>query len=602
MDVVYANDAGTAKDVTIRTNGGTLTVNAPNDTVNHYNEVESVTITAVADNSYHEYGEVSGVIEVTQGRVVLESGSSTSTVYVTGTDVTLEWSGSATPGEVALSDSIDAGDINLPAGSDDIVTGGVDESIRNLFAGGFGTEKSPYIIETAAQFANIGQLSDEMIEKAYHFRLNADIDLREADASFSQGYLTRCFQGVLDGNGHTIASPAIGGGILIYANTGDTVLKNFEVIQRGGSNNENLILLAYGNLYNDAYGAISFENIRIRGIADDTIIEEGTNSSSFVAHCRGAVRFVNCINDVNLNVTQYAGIFIGGYIFKNTEDLQLETELTFIGCVNLGTVSGYSIGFFTGNPANQPITQIVQNEDFSDKTDPTTAAAYIENCRNNGVILHSGSYGAFAAGAWQDNAANAEANAALQGQTDKYDAGTVISIETSAGLAYKNSEQGQNLMITKGTNVDTEYAAATYDVSFSVSLSYLRPNGGNVGSSYFMVTVSGIAAADADNWTMRYATSFKMEADNATYDGLESEILKDDRGHEYKYHLLQDGTFEIVVDYDSVVNDGMLENSAGTATIGNRANYQIIAKNQIGQIVGIGLYNSNTGNMIPELL
>ena len=69
--VTYATQE--AKNVTVRTNGGALTVNAPASNVNHYGTASEVTITAVAQNSYHLYGRVESDITVTSGRVVLES-------------------------------------------------------------------------------------------------------------------------------------------------------------------------------------------------------------------------------------------------------------------------------------------------------------------------------------------------------------------------------------------------------------------------------------------------------------------------------------------------------------------------------------------------
>ena len=61
-----------AQEVIIRTNGGELTVNAPNDTVKHYGEAAVVTIEAVAADSYHTSAKIQSLI-VKSGRVVIES-------------------------------------------------------------------------------------------------------------------------------------------------------------------------------------------------------------------------------------------------------------------------------------------------------------------------------------------------------------------------------------------------------------------------------------------------------------------------------------------------------------------------------------------------
>ena len=77
--VNYAN-AGT-ESVIIRTNGGALTVNAPNSTVQHYGEAEKVDIVATAQASYHEKGAVQ-LIAVKKGHVKLESGADVNGIYV----------------------------------------------------------------------------------------------------------------------------------------------------------------------------------------------------------------------------------------------------------------------------------------------------------------------------------------------------------------------------------------------------------------------------------------------------------------------------------------------------------------------------------------
>ena len=78
--VTYAR-TGDAQTAVVRTNGGTLTVNAPADTVNHYGEADSVNIVAVASSSYHENGTVQ-LIAVKQGHVKLEGEAEVNGIYV----------------------------------------------------------------------------------------------------------------------------------------------------------------------------------------------------------------------------------------------------------------------------------------------------------------------------------------------------------------------------------------------------------------------------------------------------------------------------------------------------------------------------------------
>ena len=73
---------GETQEVIIRTNGGTLTVNADKATVNHYEKADKVVIIAVDGNSFHEFGKVNGDVVVTKGHVVIESGATVGTIKV----------------------------------------------------------------------------------------------------------------------------------------------------------------------------------------------------------------------------------------------------------------------------------------------------------------------------------------------------------------------------------------------------------------------------------------------------------------------------------------------------------------------------------------
>lgn len=87
--IIYDRSSATsAQEVTIRTNGGTLTVNAPLDTVNHYSMINVVNISDIAlTDCYHEYGTVKGTLNLTKGKIILESGSNTGFVNVNVDDI-----------------------------------------------------------------------------------------------------------------------------------------------------------------------------------------------------------------------------------------------------------------------------------------------------------------------------------------------------------------------------------------------------------------------------------------------------------------------------------------------------------------------------------
>lgn len=70
VNVIY-NYNGT-QNVTIRTNGGTLEINAENSEVAHYGAADFTNIVAVKENSYHEFG-VSAYVSIAKGRFVAEA-------------------------------------------------------------------------------------------------------------------------------------------------------------------------------------------------------------------------------------------------------------------------------------------------------------------------------------------------------------------------------------------------------------------------------------------------------------------------------------------------------------------------------------------------
>ncbi|MGM9683100.1 MAG: hypothetical protein ACI3XQ_05835, partial [Eubacteriales bacterium] len=68
--------AGSPQDVVIRTNGGSLTVDAATDDVEHYGWTESLAVTAVReDHCYHEFGFVGSFVSFGTGKFVAESGA-----------------------------------------------------------------------------------------------------------------------------------------------------------------------------------------------------------------------------------------------------------------------------------------------------------------------------------------------------------------------------------------------------------------------------------------------------------------------------------------------------------------------------------------------
>lgn len=106
-EVNYTN-SDSKNDVVIRTNNGTLNVNAATDTIKHFGSLDKVVITAVAPHSYYENGTVSGNIEISSGRVEIAKNAEVDNVIVTGNDVKVEFKDKDSTTNVMVSDSVAA--------------------------------------------------------------------------------------------------------------------------------------------------------------------------------------------------------------------------------------------------------------------------------------------------------------------------------------------------------------------------------------------------------------------------------------------------------------------------------------------------------------
>lgn len=78
-----------AKSVVIRTNGGSLTVNAKTDDIKHYGAADLVDVQAVKDKSFHEFGTVA-VANVKDGHFVAEKSAVIINVHVEATTASVK--------------------------------------------------------------------------------------------------------------------------------------------------------------------------------------------------------------------------------------------------------------------------------------------------------------------------------------------------------------------------------------------------------------------------------------------------------------------------------------------------------------------------------
>ncbi|MBQ8413903.1 MAG: prepilin-type N-terminal cleavage/methylation domain-containing protein [Clostridia bacterium] len=354
--VVYkSNDA---QSVIIRTNGGSVTVNAPAATVHHYGEADSVDVTAIANASYHVYGKVSGNLQIKEGRLVVENGANVPTVIVTAETtgkVTVEIKSQVKSAVAAVVDAVAAELATSVTGNAEKLEAPVSSDSLTKFAGGLGTEASPYLIATAEQFANI----KEIATNGKSFKLIDDIEV-----SFAGNYMNN-FAGTIDGNGNTLSITATSGSAKLIGVATDTTIKNLKV------NTQNGILIRQG------YGAITFDNVDVAGKYSTT---GSSNESAYLFYFYGTtLTFENCDASYDLNGDRYQAIFLGGYV-QSSHD---QVNVIFKNLTYSGRAYSNNVALLAGNGANWLWTP----DSFSN------ISITVENCVNKGTIISYDSNG-----------------------------------------------------------------------------------------------------------------------------------------------------------------------------------------------------------------
>jgi len=363
-----------AVDVSFRTIGGTLNVDAPNATVRHYGYADVVNISAVANQSYHEFGIV-GIINIEAGHLVIEAGASVlqgvRVIDASAVTVTL-FAQAAFVGNENELQGIISNDSN--ASVEWVAT--MPETIG--FAGGSGTKADPYIIATAKQFANISDTyvdpwNDEGIDTKYvYFKVMDGVN----KINLTSAGLVNII-GEFDGNGceftgiskctmFNYAGDPLGEptviknfsftanlakgyhmGALIYNGDGDLIIEN---VHAHGYVEANVpaSFIAYGNggAFNTSW-EVTFRNCT----SDMTLVATGENAGGFIAHQYtqkgGTLTFENSEFTGKMAVTgtkqyryftgmQYATANI---VVKNSKEIACTGEYGTVGTHNLTTVT-----------------------------------------------------------------------------------------------------------------------------------------------------------------------------------------------------------------------------------------------------------------------
>lgn len=447
VECVNESYAGT---ILINMAGGNLTVNAPKATVNHYGDAALVEIEAVANASYHENGNVDE-IRLKAGRVVVESKGNVAGVRIVADaisdgengkkNVSVEVAAGGKLGAVGATNGTVAADLkNIVSGSTDVIESPVE--VTNDFAGGFGTENSPYLIATAEQFANIAKLSEEMgAGKAKYFKQVADIAINGTIPVLT---------GTYDGGNYKIMYDCSGKnfGVVFTEIKGYSVFKNINLVM--GKVGVSLLSIAdWGTSYGATFDHITFEST-------EDLVKVNTNNFGFVminaiyTGGEGApvYTFSNITNNVNLqNDGTCTGLIVGSGPCFN-----VKTVLNYENCVNNGTIVGTeSVGFLYGNSAY--IASVAESE----------SVINVKDCKNNGLFM-----------ALKDDNATVAFAPKLADLNDKYQGTAGGTFLSENYLSNKNCTVNQNGTVFSINTADTN---VSYKLVFNVSAIYSKKDG-----------------------------------------------------------------------------------------------------------------------------
>ena len=302
-ELTYLNMTGTAKTVTIRTNGGNLTVKAPSDTVNHYNDLTSVDIKAVASASYHEYGSV-GFVSVTSGRVEVKEGAKIVTIYAAAATAKIDAAANTVENAYAAAGVANTGNLELDAIPEGKTIETVKEEAENKH-NAVAKVGEVYQVSLEAAFTKALTMETAVVE------IVSDIDLSASKWSpVDMKSSTVLKELTVNGNNHVIT------GLNVHmAATNDPQGEP----QAGASNYYGVGF--FGRV--DAGQKLTVNNLTFTDaeIDEDDMQSSAANHTSGVAVVVGINYGTTYLNNVNVkNSTVYGGEKVGALIGFNTTD------------------------------------------------------------------------------------------------------------------------------------------------------------------------------------------------------------------------------------------------------------------------------------------
>ena len=461
------NNPNDEQNVIIRTQGGKLSINGLEDTVSHYGTANVVEIKAVAGNSYHEYGTILGNISLAQGRVVLENKSEVSSVVVTAenlTNIAIEDKSGNNTTVAATNETV----LEELKTSDKVSGVIVEETVVNneqmsLFAGGIGTEASPYLIGSEKQLSNINTLGEDMKSGSYYyFKMISNIVVtNEYKVNYGDEAIVRYFRGSFDGNGYDLEVNATHSQITdttwftvfatVYANSEEeTIFKNINIYWLDGDP-------AWISMTAETSGAgyVVFDSINMYN-SGECFNTRGNNNGALSGFVNSNARVLNCNNYANMSIGGVSAVWFG-------EVCNPTSRIEFTNVNNYGRITGSGFAYFNGN------SSVLNGYDTTD----LSKIFSVTNCYNYGTLLKFSSKGVTMFGGVNKAAGDLEFDESVKTELGK-GGGVCSNITPSGNITYTVGENNK-LTISDNSN---QTSAIRVEYSSHYSSASTGQNGG----------------------------------------------------------------------------------------------------------------------------
>lgn len=437
---------------------------------------------------------------------------------------------------------------------------------------GHGTESDPYLISTADELIAMGTLSDAMIAgTSCYFKLMDNIYLDSHTATVSGDYSSICtgFRGEVEGNGYTIYSATDEFIFLIADTYGDVTIRNLDIVQQGDLNFSLIYLV---NRKPSATGDVLVQDIEVRA---NGVIGTVNNIGSFVVDAfgtgkdsgtDGTLTLDNCDNHADINVSGYAGVFLGGYNDNG--------YVTYTDCDNHGEISGEMVGLFTGNS-------------WKNSTDYDTTRVTVENCYNYGQMNGTVSCSAFAS----NNKKEALGYTQAQITYNQNNYGTNgINVNGGSMSVGDSDVDGLGLVVdkTNGTvSIDAlDIDGVTYEMRVYAQNSFTREDGTSGGSSYVQLSEEGDQSITLPLIDKMVSSGLEGYTETVIGENAEREEYSNSR-----YVLIDstDGAKTMVVDEQDMI-DNFGDATVNSVTLNSETRYTVVAKDSADRTIASVTY------------